>query len=101
MSDFTICSWTPETTTEKQILREATIYLLCIKTFNTYIYIYIYIYAGDKETSHCSEQQCASQVAFKQDKKIEILATLREIKNRQSTKCKEFSPRAIPSKTEA
>lgn len=90
---------TRETSIKTQILKEATFYLLCIKTFNIKLYHLMPETKGTRIT--CLEQQYTSQTAFKQDKYVKILATLREIKNRQSTKFKDFSPRAIPSATKS
>lgn len=96
---FTTFEWIPETSIKKQILKETTFYLLCIKTFNIKLY---HLMLETKETRITYlEQQYTSQTAFKQDKWVKILATLREIKNRQSTKFKDFSPRAIPSTTKS
>lgn len=46
-------------------------------------------------------QSSGTHLTYLSSRISKILATLREIKNRQSAKFKDFSPRAIPPKTEA
>lgn len=62
----TTFEWIPETSIKKQILKEATFYRLCIKTFNIKLYHLMPETKGTRIT--CLEQQYTSQTAFKQDK---------------------------------